>query len=730
MINEAERLKIVFLWHMHQPFYKDYFSGEYILPWVRLHGLKDYLDMAAILDDYPKIKQTFNYVPSLVKQLMDYIENDAVDRHLYLSRKKPDELTEAEKLEILKTFFSANYETMIKPYPKYNRLFQNRKYYLDDLPRAVNNFSDQDYLDLTVLSNLVWIDPVFRNHPDIKPLYGKKKPFTLEDRDKLLIFQKGILKQILPKHKEIQDRGQIEVSFSPFYHPILPLLIDSELAKEAMPRIRLPENRFTHPEDAKKQIEKSIELYADIFGRNLRGMWPSEGSVAEKLLPILAECGIEWIATDEEIFFQSINHPKSKPECAACGLDFHQPFVLKRPFGEIGIIFRDHRLSDRIGFVYSTWDADKAAADFINHLASIRALLKPSEIEDHAVPIILDGENAWEYFANDGIDFLNSLYKRLSNDDRFETVTVSELYEKTGLHKNIPYLFAGSWISHNFKIWIGHEEDNRAWDLLWAARTALVEYQDKNPRADLKKMEQAWEEIYIAEGSDWCWWYGDEHSSQEDDIFDIIFRSHLSAVYSLIGQDPPRGLLEPVRSTVSQSAVIQPSNFFSATIDGEVTHFYEWYDAGSFNCRKASSTMHRAANVVEEIFFGFDKDNLFYRLDLFTTARDEGISDFDFELEIHAAKIYYLRISHAEVDFGVREKANGKYAKLEFGGKVVLKKCAEISIPRRQIEMNKDFYLNLRVRVYKAGQLVETWPSLDLIKYQAPTEDQSIFWQV
>jgi len=619
---------------------------------------------------------------------------------------------------------------MIKPYPEYDRLYQVRKYYLNDLSRAVDKFSDQEYLDLTVLANLVWIDPGFRNDPRIKALYGKKRNFSIEEREELLKYQKQILKQVLPKLKEVQDRGQIEVSFSPFYHPILPLLIDTDLAKEAMPRVRLPKNRFMHPEDAQAQVRRSVDMYSDLFGRKLRGMWPSEGSVAEKLLPILADCGIEWIATDEEIFFQSINHAKAKGQSSSTTLDFHQPFMLERSFGDMGIIFRDHKLSDRIGFVYSSWDADRAAADFLSHLASIRALLKPSEIEDHVVPIILDGENAWEYFDKDGIDFLNALYDGLSNDNRFETVTVSELFERTGMHKNIPYLFAGSWIGHNFKIWIGHEEDNRAWDLLWSARRALVEFQKKNPDADKAKMAQAWEEIYIAEGSDWCWWYGDDHSSQEDDMFDIIFRSHLSAVYSLIGQDPPQSLLRPVRSTVSQSAVIQPSNFISATIDGEVTHFYEWYDAGSFNCRKASSTMHRADNVVEEIFFGFDKYNLYFRLDPFMAARDEDISDFEFELDIRAFKMYRLIVSSDRTDFSSKNEEEEEYSQIEFKGRAVLKKCAEISIPRDEIEMNEDFEIHLRIRVFKSGQLIETWPSMDLIKYQAPTEDHSIFWQV
>ncbi len=730
MSDKSGRLKIAFLWHMHQPYYKDYFTGEYVLPWVRLHGVKDYLDMAAILEKYPQIKQTFNYVPSLIKQINDYVENEALDHNLYLCRKKAEDLNDDDKIEILRTFFSANVKHMIEPFPEYSRLYSTMKAYINDPQSAISKFSDQQYLDLTVLANLVWIDPMFRSDKRIKPLFEKNKNYTYEERDILLDFHREILAQIIPKHKQLQDKNQIEVSFSPYYHPILPLLIDTDLAKEAMPRVRLPENRFSHPEDAREQIRRSAELYQELFDRPLRGMWPSEGSVAESLLPILAQCGIEWIATDEEIFYQSIKNPQAQATASRIGRNFHKPFVLKRDFGKIGIIFRDHKLSDRIGFVYSSWDADKAAADFINHLATIRSLLEPDQIRDHVVPVILDGENAWEYYENDGHDFLDCLYKSLSKDERFETVTVSDLFAEDIEKPNLPYLFAGSWISHNFKIWIGHEEDNKAWDLLYGARQALVDYQQKNPDADPSEIDMAWEEIYIAEGSDWCWWYGDDHSSQEDDLFDMIFRSHLSAVYFILGLEPPGQLLQPIRSSKAESAIMQPSNFFSPTIDGEVTHFYEWYDAGSFNCRKASSTMHRAANVVEEIFFGFDEENFYFRLDLFTVARDETIADYTFEFELKTENIYRLRCSHDSVIFEARGKEKKKFQQIEFKGRAELKNVVEISLPRRQIELNKDFDVALRVRVFKSDQMIETWPAMGLINYQAPTEDQSIFWQV
>ncbi|MCK4656889.1 MAG: hypothetical protein KAT85_07635, partial [candidate division Zixibacteria bacterium] len=344
--------------------------------------------------------------------------------------------------------------------------------------------------------------------PDISHLFGKKRDFEEEDKEDVIRFQKKILAGIIPAHRDAQDRGQIEVSFSPYFHPILPLLIDTDLAREASPHIQLPGERFLHPEDAHRQIEMSCDMYRHLFGRELTGMWPSEGSVAEPLIPILIEHGIKWIATDDEILHATVNHPESAkrglnlPEDAT----YHRPFMLKRREGEVGIIFRNHTLSDKIGFVYSGWDPERAAKDFVATLHDIRKQLPKDSIDQCVVPVILDGENAWEYYKNDGIDFLKALYKRLSEDDTIETVTVSEVFAGSDKVQELPYLFAGSWINHDFRVWIGHAEDNKAWDLLSAARTALVEFQGGNPDADPVALEKAWKEIYVAEGSDWCWW--------------------------------------------------------------------------------------------------------------------------------------------------------------------------------------------------------------------------------
>jgi alpha-amylase/alpha-mannosidase (GH57 family) len=715
-------LRVVFLWHQHQPYYIDFETGRAVLPWVRLHGVKDYLDMVRILDEFPTLKQTFNLVPSLIEQIESYVSGEVIDNQMALTLKRASELSESDKLEITQSFFSASAGTMIKPLQRYYQLYQKVLLARSDLSRVSRDFSEQDWIDLVILSNLTWIDPMFRDDPEIKYLFDKKRDYSEGDKANLWNFHKKILAQILPAHQEAQDRGLIEVSFSPYYHPILPLLIDTDLAKESMPHSQLPNQRFSHPEDAERQIQMSSEMYEDRFGRPMRGMWPSEGSVAEALLPVLINKGVEWIATDQEIWEASLSDGKRS------GSTFHQPFVLRRESGEVGIIFRDHTMSDKIGFVYSGWDAQEAAADFIKSLHNIRKVIGPEHIDEAIVPVILDGENAWEYYHNDGSDFLRALYKQIQDDPTITTETVSGVFDKKDKAENIPRLFAGSWIDHNFRIWIGHEEDNKAWDLLSAARSALVEYELSNTDADSETLARAWQRIYIAEGSDWCWWYGDEHSSDQDDVFDRLFRSHLTAVYSLIGKEPPPDLMKPIRGVRGISGIEQPLGLISPEIDGVVTDYYEWYSAGIYNCMKAGSAMHRAVNVLHAYYFGFDDDNIYLRLDLFTRAHDDSAGEFAFRFLLTTVKRYRFDIDQSGITMWVGE--GDDFSKLSFSGKVGIAKLIEVSIPRQDIEFDSEFRAQLAVEVLRGDEQIERWPSYDWVRTTMPTEDKSTFWQV
>ncbi len=507
---------------MHQPYYKDLVSGEMHLPWVRLHGIKDYLDMVKILENYPKIHQTFNLVPSLIEQIQAYTEG-AQDKYQILSYKRAGELSQEEKHFIREHFFAAHLKNIISIYPRYYELYLKNQ--------AKKDFTAQDYLDLMVWFNLAWFDPYCKNNiPQLRKLIAKARNFNEEDKQIVLTQQIEVLKEILPVYKEFQDRGQIEVTTTPYYHPISPLLYDSNIAKEANRFTSLPEIRFSYPDDLVSHIKQAVELYKNVFGKPPDGMWPSEESVSEHILPFIMESGIKWIITDEEILTRSIKKKRTSRI-------LYKPYSLKREQGDLSVLFRDRNLSDLIGFVYHGLTEQAGVADFIGHMHNIAKGFKG---EDCLVVIAMDGENAWEYYKNDGWDFLGHLYKCLSDDKLIQTVTVSEYLNKFPARDNIRRLSAGSWIYGNFNKWMGQEQKNRAWDYLALAREQLRQSIVSSPQS-IVDIEKAWKQIYVCEGSDWFWWYGDNNAD-----FDYLYRRHLSNFYRFIGMEPPEYLSRPI----------------------------------------------------------------------------------------------------------------------------------------------------------------------------------------
>ncbi|MCX8069413.1 MAG: glycoside hydrolase family 57 protein, partial [Thermodesulfovibrionales bacterium] len=413
-------LYIAFYWHMHQPSYRDPMTGQFCLPWVRLHGTKDYLDMMLILKDFPNIHQTFNIVPSLFEQLIAYTDRNEKDRHLELTLIHPKELTEEERIFIVENFFLANWDTMVKPYPRYYELLMKRglRYSKSDLTRIHRYFNEADIRDLQVWFNLVWIDPMFvRQDKDLQALFAKGADFTEEEKALVIKKQYAILKKIIPTYKEFFQNEQVELSVTPFYHPILPLLWDTNNARIALPHIKLPKRRFSYPQDAVAQIRLGIEFFTNLFGKRPLGMWPSEGSVCEDVARAIAKEGIKWIATDEDVLAASLGYGFRDSDG-----NVNNPTALYRPynFDGLNMFFRDHKLSDQIGFVYSGWDARQAVDDFMGRLRHIYNTT--AKDRKYIVPIVLDGENAWEYYKNDGHDFLRLLYETISNDSSFKAV--------------------------------------------------------------------------------------------------------------------------------------------------------------------------------------------------------------------------------------------------------------------------------------------------------------------
>lgn len=718
-------LHIAFLWHMHQPFYKDPQTGSYRLPWVRLHGTKDYLDMLKIQLEFPEMRQTFNYTPSLLEQLIDYTHNNAQDRYLELTLKNASDLDTNDRIFLLENFFLANWDNMIRPFARYHELLMKRGMRLirSDLARTINYFSRNDFLDLQVLFNLSWIDPLFRQQDQfLASLVEKGKDFSEEDKNLLVSRQLDILKQIIPAYAEALGKGQIELSVSPFYHPILPLLCDTNSARIALPDIRLPQRRFAHPEDALKQIRMGLDFFEKTVGVRPSGMWPSEGSVSPEVLKLVAQEGIKWIGTDEDIL--SISLEKQLRDSSR---NLLAPDILYKPYQyeNVSVIFRDHELSDLIGFVYSKWDPQKAADDLIARFLRIRSSV-PGHTP-HLVSVILDGENAWEYYRNDGSDFLRHLYDGLSREKRLKMTTVSEFLREFGPGDPLLKLHTGSWIYANFGIWIGHEEDNTAWDYLTETRHELSAFENAYPATDISV---AWKSLYIAEGSDWNWWYGDEHTTETQKDFDELFRMNLMNVYTTLGKEIPPHLFIPVlREDRSVSPSVAIRGFIEPRIDGLVTSYYEWYQGARVETRKSGGSMHKSESILSVLYYGFNKDTLFLRL-------DPAIPFHEFpdgtKISLHLLKQSQMKI---EVSFKPELRAefflktDSEWKKRKDIADIAVQDVFEIGIPFSDLDAREKEEISLHISVMKNGEEIERCPWRGHITIPVPTSDfEAMLW--
>jgi alpha-amylase/alpha-mannosidase (GH57 family) len=608
-------VSLALMWHQHQPYYPDDVAGENSMPWVRLHGTKDYLGMALHLDEVPEFRCTINLVPSMLVQLQAYVDG-ASDRHLRVSRTPADGLNHDDAIYLLDHFFMANPEAMIRPYPRYQELFVQRAMGVESAAQALHRFRERDIRDLQVWSNLTWMHPLlFEIDPELAEFRAQGRRYTEEQKSWLLDKQRELLGQIIPLHRKLAERGQVELTTTPFYHPILPLLLDKRLAREAMPDVALPSYKDGYPEDAEVHVRRAVERHEAIFGARPRGMWPSEGSVCQAMIPLLARHGIEWIATDEEILSCSLD--------GRVGRDgrghVQHPELLYRPWKvtesgqELGIIFRDHSMSDQVGFHYQRSPGGVAAADFLGKVHAIGDATRQNSAT--LVSVILDGENCWEYYPDGGVSFLRSLYQAAARDSRVQPVTVGDFLRDHPPTDTIPRLFAGSWISHNFAIWVGHHEDNRAWDALHQSRQYLIK-EAQSGRHDPETLARAWDEIYIAEGSDWFWWYGDDHSSALDALFDHLFRKHLRNVYTLLGGDPPGSLFTPISQGAPHKPIHdQPMSFLNVKVDGRSTYF-EWINAAQYLCASERGTMAMVSKgPIHAVWFGFDAERLLVRVD-------------------------------------------------------------------------------------------------------------------
>jgi alpha-amylase/alpha-mannosidase (GH57 family) len=596
------KIYISFLWHMHQPFYKDLVTGEYKLPWTRLHALKDYYGMVRILEEFPKIHQTFNLVPSMMVQIEEYAAGTARDPLLELALKPAEHLNDDEKRTMLRHFFLANPSRMIHRYPRYSELFKAWEAQKHG-GGFKGVFSTQDFRDLQVLSQLAWFDEEFQELDiDVRRLLEKGRDFSIDDQAVMGRKQLEIVGRVVPEYKKLAATGQIEISTTPFYHPILPLLCDSNIASISHPHVPLPA-KFAYPDDARYQLQRARDYVTTTFGVAPVGLWPSEGSVSDQVFEIAADLGFKWTASDNGVLDRTLGHP--------AGLDgMYRTWRWDRNNRSMGVIFRDHMLSDLVGFVYSGMPPADAANDLLRRIReNCNGIL--SRGRDALVPIILDGENAWEYYERNGRPFFRELYGRISEDPQMECVTVSEAFERVP-PATVDHIFPGSWINANFDVWIGADEDNRAWEYLLAARKA---YDVHAPNLPEDRRKLAYEELLIAEGSDWCWWYGPEHDTANRVEFDELYRAHVANVYAALSLTAPEELSRPIIQVREESTLAQPTARIQPKIDGLISSYFEWMGAGRYQVARRGGSMHGKRFVFSQVQFGTDGESLFLRID-------------------------------------------------------------------------------------------------------------------
>jgi alpha-amylase/alpha-mannosidase (GH57 family) len=706
------RVRVATLWHMHQPLYRDPIDRSVILPWVRLHALKDYLGMLKLVEDVPGASATFNLVPSLVDQL-EAAAGGTSDPWQEVSRKPADSLTPQERAFCSRALFMAHPQQLIGRFPRFAELLQARgpKTDGDSMARATLHFTQQDWTDLQVLGTLAWFDLDWQKHDrTLAGLAAKGRGFSEADKAALFERERALVGSVLPAYRKAAQAGRLELSTSPYYHPILPLLCDTEAHHEACPGAPLP-RRFQHPEDAADQIRRAIERHTSVFGQPPVGMWPSEGSLSEQAVLEMARAGLRWTASDEGVLERSAGRPLHRDgQGVAQPLDLlYRAWRRRTSAGDIGLLFRDRALSDLIGFSYASMEPQAAAADLLARLERIgERWAREGLAGDPVVGIMLDGENAWEHYQDGGRVFLRAFYEGLVGSPSLESVSVGAAVAGTQPGE-LSRVFAGSWIHANFSVWIGHQEDRHAWDLLGDARDVLA---STGERVGAEAREAAAEAYRAACGSDWCWWYGEEHSTENDLEFDRLFRRHLQAVYIHLGLEPPAAL-ENTLITARRAAVLQsrPTAPVTPVLDGELSTPLEWVAAGVHRAGSEGTTMHRGPGIVTAIRFGAGGESLHF---LVETEGSAAAALQQFEIVIGfpgPTALRYRVLSQAGSVRLCREERTGLgWVGRASRGRVAAGSVLEISLPVAELRAAPDGCFDFRVSVLQGGAEVETHP--------------------
>ncbi len=557
------KLNVVLCWHMHQPQYRC--NDIYTRPWTWLHAIKDYTDMAAHIEAAPEARAVVNFSPHLMLQIDDY--SHLIRRLLDSGEASKDHILDAlgglfpqgnaEKEALVRSCLRAHDVNIRQRFAPYNHLC-----HLAEQALEAGRLPEQgDITDLLVWYCLAWMGEFMRSG---SPLAGRMMEqaggFSLQDRHDLLALIGTEIADILPRYRRLAEAGRVELSVTPWSHPILPLLMDFSSAREAMPGVELPTGSYPGGEArCNWHLRHAIACFEHHFGFRPAGCWPSEGALSERTLELLLNHGFKWTASGANVLRNSLGANVGQPEVSQHEDNKHhenpQHRLWTAPATNSGgkhlvCIFRDDELAELIGFSYSQWQAIDAVNDLVYRLEQALERAGTQGNSDPTVSIIMDGENAWEYYPENGKEFLSVLYERLSSHPRFQLSTFSDVLKRVPLQP-LPRLTAGSWVYGNFSVWIGHPAKNRAWERLIDARLAVDEAIAQD-HAGLLPVEQVLEQLSVCESSDWFWWLGEEGRAQDGPAFDELFRLHLKALYRLIGVPAPAVLDQPVDDTHSQ----------------------------------------------------------------------------------------------------------------------------------------------------------------------------------
>lgn len=668
-------LELSFLWHMHQPDYRDA-QGIMQMPWVFLHAIKDYYDMPWMLSKFPDMKASFNLTPSLIEQLKLYENPLENDYFLMLWHQDPQELSVKEKKWLIKTCKSSNYDTMIKPLPRYLELYEK-----EEMDKA-------ELIDLEVLFLLAWCGPYLRfNNSLIKTLLTQKRRYTQNDKEELLDALTAFVAGILPFYTFLLKSRQIALSTTPYNHPILPLLVDMENVVRANPDTKMPDNPLSLKEDAVEQVRRAVILYKETFGEIPLGFWPAEGAVDEESVEIYKSLGIKWIATDEAILFKSLGTEERSR--------LYHPYNIKG----LNIYFRDHALSDLFGFNYRFKPSEEAVGHFMSEISALVSK------EKKTVFIIVDGENAWEYYQDNAYPFFMKLYEELSQNTWCQTTTMDKVTktESTALDRLEP----GSWIRGDFSTWAGHTEKNKAWEMIFQTKRDVLNFDRTIPSEITEKIKF---HFLAAECSDWFWWYGDDHATDFSLEFDTLFRHHLISIYELLEIQAPANLfISLIENKSIASSLLKPQSPIHPQIDGRTSSFFEWVGCGVVYESRIFSTMDKVRGPVEKIRFGHNEMMVYVA----------------FEGAIESLKKASLVLIIEELSKTIRLPL-AQIAQVE-GIRIGIGTMIEMAVPRKLFGDLQ--HVHLRFEIEAHGKMIQTLPGFGALEMDFD-EDYSKNWYI